>query len=63
MADAGLTHGGFYRHFDSKNQIVAEVCTTAAGSLVEQLAAAASGKSPQRGLKRIVENYLSAAHR
>ena len=63
MADAGLTHGGFYRHFDSKDQIVAEACTAAVESLVEQLAASASGKSPQRGLKTIVENYLSAAHR
>jgi TetR/AcrR family transcriptional regulator, transcriptional repressor for nem operon len=63
MAAAGLTHGGFYRHFDSKNQIVAEACTAAAESLVEQLAASAAKKSPRRGLKGIVENYLSAAHR
>jgi TetR/AcrR family transcriptional regulator, transcriptional repressor for nem operon len=63
MADAGLTHGGFYRHFDSKDQIVAEACTAAADSLVGQLVASASGKSPQRGLKTIVETYLSAAHR
>ena len=63
MAAAGLTHGGFYRHFDSKDQIVAEACTAAVDSLVEQLLAAASGKSPQRGLKTIVEKYLSAAHR
>ena len=63
MAAAGLTHGGFYRHFDSKDQIVAEACTAAAESLVEQLAASASRKSPQRGLKAIVESYLSAAHR
>ena len=63
MAAAGLTHGGFYRHFDSKDQIVAQACTAAVDSLVEQLAAATSGKSPQRGLKTIVENYLSAAHR
>jgi TetR/AcrR family transcriptional repressor of nem operon len=63
MAAAGLTHGGFYRHFDSKDQIVAEACTAAAESLVEQLAASVSRKSPQRGLKTIVENYLSAAHR
>jgi len=63
MAAAGLTHGGFYRHFDSKDQIVAEACTAAAESLVEQLAASASKKSPQHGLKAIVENYLSAAHR
>ena len=63
MAAAGLTHGGFYRHFDSKDQIVAEACTAAAESLVEQLAASASRKSPQRGLKAIVESYLSATHR
>jgi TetR/AcrR family transcriptional regulator, transcriptional repressor for nem operon len=63
MAAAGLTHGGFYRHFDSKDQIVAQACTAAVDSLVEQLAAATFGKSPQRGLKTIVENYLSAAHR
>ena len=63
MAAANLTHGGFYRHFDSKDQIVAEACTAAVDSLVEQLAAAASGKSPQRRLKTIVEKYLCAAHR
>jgi TetR/AcrR family transcriptional repressor of nem operon len=63
MASAGLTHGGFYRHFDSKDQIVAEAFTAAAESLAEQLAASASRKSPQRGLKTIVEKYLSAAHR
>jgi TetR/AcrR family transcriptional repressor of nem operon len=63
MASAGLTHGGFYRHFDSKDQIVAEAFTAAAESLAEQLAASASRKSAQRGLKTIVEKYLSAAHR
>jgi TetR/AcrR family transcriptional repressor of nem operon len=63
MAAAGLTHGGFYRHFDSKDQIVAEACTAAMESLIEQLATAASTKSPQRGLRTIVGNYLSAAHR
>ena len=63
MAAAGLTHGGFYRHFNSKDQIVAEACTAAGESLVEQLAASASEKSPQRGFSTIVENYLSAAHR
>jgi TetR/AcrR family transcriptional regulator, transcriptional repressor for nem operon len=63
MAAAGLTHGGFYRHFDSKEQIVAEACAAAAESLVEQLAASASRKSPRRGLKTIVGTYLSAAHR
>jgi len=63
MASAGLTHGGFYRHFDSKDQIVTEAFTAAAESLAQELAAAASRKSPPRGLKAIVEKYLAAAHR
>ena len=63
MAAAGLTHGGFYRHFDSKDQIVAEACAAAAESLAEQIAASASKKSPHRGFKTLVENYLSASHR
>jgi TetR/AcrR family transcriptional regulator, transcriptional repressor for nem operon len=63
MAAAGLTHGGFYRHFDSKDQIVAEACAAAAESAIEQMAAPASKNSPRRGLKPIVENYLSPAHR
>jgi len=63
MAAAGLTHGGFYRHFDSKNQLIAEACGAAAKSLAEQIAASTSKKSPRDGLKAIVEKYLSAAHR
>jgi TetR/AcrR family transcriptional repressor of nem operon len=63
MAAAGLTHGGFYRHFRSKDQIVAEACATAAEGLVGRLAASASKKSPQNGLKTIVSSYLSATHR
>lgn len=31
MAAAGLTHGGFYRHFGSKDQLVAEACSVGAG--------------------------------
>jgi len=61
IAAAGLTHGGFYRNFDSKDQIVAEAFTAAADSSAQQLAASASEKS-RRGLKKIVETYLSAAH-
>src|SRR5258708_26769659 len=63
MAAAGLTHGGFYRHFDSKDQLVAEACGAAAKSLAEHVAASTSKKSPRDGLKTLVEKYLSAAHR
>src|SRR3984957_5013250 len=61
MAAAGLTHGGFYRHFDSKNQIVAEACVVAATE--SAIARFFSDKSPQSGLKARVAKYLSPAHR
>jgi TetR/AcrR family transcriptional regulator, transcriptional repressor for nem operon len=60
MAAAGLTHGGFYRHFDSKDQLVAEACAAAAESAI---ATFFSNKSPQKGLRPLVAKYLSAAHR
>src|SRR5260370_28404121 len=60
MAAAGLTHGGFYRHFDSKDQIFAEACAAATESAI---ATFFSNKSPQSGLKARVAKYLSPAHR
>ncbi len=60
MAAAGLTHGGFYRHFDSKDQIVAEACSAAAESAI---ATFFSNNSTRSGLKARVAKYLSPAHR
>jgi len=60
MAAAGLTHGGFYRHFDSKDQIVAEACAAATESAI---ATFFSNKPSQSGLKARVAKYLSPAHR
>src|SRR5271167_1062842 len=39
MKAAGLTHGGFYKHFASKDQLVAEATVAAMGSILEELAA------------------------
>ncbi len=63
MAAAGLTHGGFYRHFESKDQIVAEACRSAVRSMVDTFAAAAAGKSARRRLRAAVARYLSTDHR
>lgn len=61
MAAAGLTHGGFYRHFDSKDQLVAEACAAGMEAGVGRAAACHGlGKS---GLKEIAASYLSTAHR
>jgi TetR/AcrR family transcriptional repressor of nem operon len=63
MAAAGLTHGGFYRHFESKDQLVAEACDAAVRSMVDTFAAAAVGKSARRRLGAATARYLSTDHR
>src|SRR5580704_17595127 len=63
MAAAGLTHGGFYRHFASKDQLVAEACHTALLSLTDGLDAHIAGKSPNHAVPLLLEKYLSRMHR
>lgn len=64
MKEAGLTHGGFYRHFGSRDELVAEAVECAlsdGGRAVE--AVAASKASRQVVAARLVDAYLSTAHR
>src|SRR5260221_7153900 len=63
MSAAGLTHGGFYRHFDSKDQLVAESCAAAVDSMVESLTSALSRKTKRSGLEAGAASYLSKKHR
>jgi TetR/AcrR family transcriptional repressor of nem operon len=56
MADAGLTNGAFYAHFDSKEDLVA---STVADQLREQR----ERYSTQSSLEEIVRGYLSPQHR
>ena len=62
MQEAGLTHGGFYRHFGSRDDLVAEAveCALAQGSERAMSAAARGGK---RAFTAIVDGYLSLVHR
>ncbi len=43
MSAAGLTHGGFYRHFESKEQLIAEACASSMELLVAAAEAASDG--------------------
>lgn len=65
MADAGLTHGGFYAHFSSKETLVREALQTASeksrARLQRQIEEArTAGQDP---LENIVRIYLTPAHR
>ncbi len=63
MARVGLTHGGFYAHFPSKNALVAEACSeTVLGSSLK-MPAIARGAAPGSELLAILDHYLSVQHR
>jgi TetR/AcrR family transcriptional regulator, transcriptional repressor for nem operon len=62
MKEIGLTVGGFYKHFDSRDDLVAEALKAAAGPWQKQLSAAESG-GPPLTYERLIDSYLSGAHR
>jgi TetR/AcrR family transcriptional repressor of nem operon len=63
MAAAGLTHGGFYKHFESKEQVVEEALTFASESLFEIAKGATVTARGNRGLQALLAQYLSVEHR
>jgi TetR/AcrR family transcriptional regulator, transcriptional repressor for nem operon len=60
MADAGLTNGAFYAHFDSKEDLVAHAL---AEQLREQRERFSAQPVDRVGLEQIVRGYLSVQHR
>ncbi|RZT39489.1 TetR/AcrR family transcriptional regulator [Cupriavidus agavae] len=65
MADAGLTHGGFYGHFGSKDELAAVACARSFAEANDRWQATARrAKGDVSSARReLVERYLSAAHR
>jgi TetR/AcrR family transcriptional regulator, transcriptional repressor for nem operon len=63
MAAAGLPQVGFYRHFESKEQLVAEATAAALATLLDTLAGASAGKKGRNTLKAALAVYLCREHR
>ncbi len=61
MREAGLTHGGFYTHFPSKEALVAEATAAALARSAARWETIAR-EQPESGYARIVESYLDPAH-
>ncbi|HUA58263.1 MAG TPA: TetR/AcrR family transcriptional regulator [Verrucomicrobiae bacterium] len=59
MKDAGLTHGGFYKHFDSKDDLLLESLREGFREIEDTLANAAEQSPPGEAWKAIVRTYLS----
>ena len=58
MRDAGLTHGGFYKHFESKDELLLESLRDGFGEIADTLAHAAEQARPGEAWKTIVRTYL-----
>jgi len=62
MKAAGLTHGGFYGHFASKEDLATKACGRALEKSL-QIWSDAIAKAPGEAFSKIVHSYLSEAHR
>jgi TetR/AcrR family transcriptional regulator, transcriptional repressor for nem operon len=62
MKQVGLTVGGFYKHFDSRDQLVAEAVNSAFGGWQSRVDSAKAGGLPV-SYEKLIDDYLSEAHR
>jgi len=58
MRDTGLTHGGFYKHFSDKDELLLESLREAFREIADNLAHAAEQSHPETAWKAIVKAYL-----
>jgi TetR/AcrR family transcriptional repressor of nem operon len=63
MAGAGLTHGGFYAHFKSKDELVTEAVTYMFGAAYAQFLQHTEGREPAEALANHIDEYLAMSHR
>jgi TetR/AcrR family transcriptional repressor of nem operon len=63
MKEAGLTHGGFYAHFDSREALVIEAFADAMDRSTARWRKLAEATPPDKRLATIVESYLTTIHR
>ena len=57
MRDTGLTHGGFYKHFGNKDDLLVESLSEAFREFTDALVRAAEQSSPGEAWKTIVKTY------
>lgn len=63
MGRAGLTHGGFYAHFPSKDALVGAACRRAADQAWEQMNELVASAPPGEELATFIRGYVSRRHR
>ncbi|MBV9773198.1 MAG: TetR/AcrR family transcriptional regulator [Gemmatimonadetes bacterium] len=63
MGEIGLTHGGFYAHFASKDALVAEACEQGTAESTDRILARAEKAGGAEGVRTLIDAYVSALHR
>jgi TetR/AcrR family transcriptional regulator, transcriptional repressor for nem operon len=63
MARAGLTHGGFYAHFSSKDELVLAAIGEMFAGARNTFERYTAGRPPREALQAYIDFYLSTAHR
>ncbi len=63
MAELGLTHGGFYAHFGSKDELVACAISYMFDRMIARFERKTAGLPPAAALAAYIDSYLSLAHR
>lgn len=62
MAEAGLTHGGFYAHFGSKDDLLRAALDAANGQTLDMLSAATQSMPAEQRIDAVIDAYLSPKH-
>jgi TetR/AcrR family transcriptional regulator, transcriptional repressor for nem operon len=63
MAEAGLTHGGFYAHFPSKEALIVAAIEEAFSASARRFARLTDGLAPSEALAAFVDTYVTPEHR
>ena len=63
MAAAGLTHGGFYAHFESKDDLIEQAITHMFDDAHRRFLRLTEGRQPAAAIASYVDFYLSPSHR
>jgi AcrR family transcriptional regulator len=62
MKEAGLTHGAFYAHFESREAMLAEAADRACAESAAVVAEVVAGAPPEKALECMLRTYLSDEH-
>ncbi|NIY76296.1 TetR/AcrR family transcriptional regulator [Thalassospira sp. HF15] len=62
MEAAGMTHGGFYRHFSNKDELISAAFLEAVDRSVRSMEVPDTDASPEEARNKYVATYLSREH-